>query len=73
MGDLGAHAAIFRFARLAALGAGCLALANCSSGVGRIDPRFGVAASPRVVPLGERAPKGGGVYKTGEPYEVGGR
>lgn len=73
MGDLGAHGAFYRLARLAALGAGCLALANCSSGVGRLDPRYGVAASERVVPLGERAPKGGGVYKTGKAYTVAGR
>jgi peptidoglycan lytic transglycosylase len=73
MGELGANGAFYRFARLAALGAGCLALANCSSGVGRIDPRYGVSASERVVPIGERAPKGGGVYKTGKPYTVAGR
>ena len=72
MGDLGGAGTLYRFARLAALGAGCLALANCSGGPGRIDPHLGVSASARVVPLGDRAPKGGGVYKTGKPYTVAG-
>jgi rare lipoprotein A len=58
---------------LAALGAGCLVLANCSGGPGRIDPKYGVTASERVVDIGERAPKGGGVYKVGKPYTVAGR
>ena len=73
MGDLGAHGAFVRLARLAALGAGCLALANCSGSLSRIDPRYGVAASERVVPVGERAPKGGGVYRIGHPYTIAGR
>lgn len=73
MGHLGAHGAFVRLARFAALGAAGLALANCSGGTGRIDPKYGVASSERVVPLGKRAPKGGGVYKTGKPYTVAGR
>lgn len=77
MGDLGVHLgphrAFRRLARLAALGAGLLVLANCSGGPGRIDPRYGVSASERVVAIGQRAPKGGGVYKTGRPYTVAGR
>ncbi len=73
MGQLGAHGAIHRLACLAALGAGCLVLANCSGGPGRIDPKYGVSSSERVVPIGKRAPKGGGVYKTGKPYTVAGR
>jgi rare lipoprotein A len=72
MGDLGGSGTLYRLARIAALAAGCLALAHCSGGPGRIDPRLGVSASARVVPLGERAPKGGGVYKVGKPYEVAG-
>jgi rare lipoprotein A len=32
-----------------------------------------VAASPRVVQLGEPVPKGGGVYRVGKPYAVAGR
>ena len=31
------------------------------------------AASPRVVEPGQPVPKGGGVYRVGKPYEVGGR
>lgn len=51
-------------------------LANCASSdkfARKVDPRYGVAASPRVVDLGERAPKGGGVYRVGKPYLVAGR
>jgi peptidoglycan lytic transglycosylase len=33
----------------------------------------GVAASPRVVPMGEPVPKGGGIYKVGEPYQIDGQ
>lgn len=72
MGQLGASSSFGRFVRLAALGAGCLALANCAGG-GRIDPRYGVAASPRVVEPGQPVPKGGGVYRVGKPYTVAGR
>src|SRR5215510_13667277 len=62
-------------ARLFILGLGCLALANCSNGrgVGKIDPRYGVAASPRVVEPGQPVPKGGGAYRVGQPYMVAGR
>ena len=51
-----------------------MALANCSSGLsGRVDPKYGVSASARVVEPGEPVPKGGGVYRVGKPYMVGGR
>jgi rare lipoprotein A len=56
--------------------AACLVVANCSSSsklTNRVDPRYGVAASPRVVEPGQPVPKGGGVYRVGKPYEVGGR
>jgi rare lipoprotein A len=62
-----------RSVQLAALAAASLALANCSGGVGGIDPRYGVSASPRVVDAGQPVPKGGGVYRVGKPYVVGGR
>lgn len=63
-----------RCARLLALGAGCLALANCSGGLsGKVDPKYGVAASARVVEPGRPVPKGGGVYRVGKPYTVAGR
>jgi rare lipoprotein A len=55
--------------------AACLVLANCaSSGLSsRVDPRYGVSSSPRVVALGDPVPKGGGTYRVGKPYTVGGR
>src|SRR4051812_7068853 len=48
----------------------CLTLANCAS---KLDPRYGVSASPRVVADGEPVPKGGGTYRVGKPYVVAGR
>jgi rare lipoprotein A len=49
-------------------------LAQCSGGVsGKIDPKYGVSASPRVVAPGEPVPKGGGVYRVGKPYVIAGR
>jgi len=54
----------------------CLTLANCASSskfAGRVDPRYGVSSSPRVVEYGEAVPKGGGTYRVGKPYMVAGR
>src|ERR1700761_4335650 len=65
-----------RVARGAAVVAACLALANCASSgkfAGRVDPRYGVSSSPRVIADGEPIPKGGGTYRVGKPYTVGGR
>jgi len=63
-----------RVARLLALGALGLTLANCSGGTSsRVDPKWGVAASPRVIEPGQPVPKGGGVYRVGKPYTVAGR
>jgi len=63
-----------RLARVAVVAAGGLALANCSGGLsGKIDPKYGVAASPRVIEPGQPVPKGGGVYRVGKPYVVAGR
>jgi rare lipoprotein A len=56
--------------------AACLILANCASSdklASRFDPRYGVSSSPRVVQPGEPVPKGGGTYRVGKPYLVGGR
>ena len=71
----GADQRIGEVGRLFILGLSCLALANCSNGrvAGKIEPRYGVAASPRVVEPGQPVPKGGGVYRLGQPYMVGGR
>src|SRR4051794_31736903 len=63
-------------ARSAAAVATCLVLANCASSnkfASRVDPRYGVSSSPRVVAFGEPVPKGGGTYRIGKPYTVGGR
>jgi rare lipoprotein A len=52
--------------------------ANCAqpqqvAGGRTIDPRYGVAASPRVVADGQEVPKGGGRDMIGKPYQVAGR
>src|ERR1700723_609663 len=63
-------------ARSVAAVATCLVLANCASSgkfASRVDPRYGVSSSPRVVAFGEPVPKGGGTYRVGKPYVVGGR
>ena len=67
---------MLRTARGVAAVAACLALANCASSdkfASRVDPKYGVSSSPRVVALGEPVPKGGGTYRIGKPYTVGGR
>jgi rare lipoprotein A len=51
----------------------CLALAHCGQSPGRLDPKYGVSASPRVVQLGEPVPKGGGYYRLGKSYSIGGQ
>src|SRR5271167_5268145 len=64
------RAALGRFAPIGACAVFCVLLANCSNGV---DPKYGVSASPRVVDPGQPVPKGGGVYRVGQPYMVAGR
>ncbi|MGY3233414.1 rare lipoprotein A [Bradyrhizobium sp. USDA 4472] len=67
---------VVRAARCVAVVAGCLALANCASSnkfASRVDPKYGVSSSPRVVGFGEPVPKGGGTYRVGKPYVVAGR
>ncbi len=54
----------------------CLMVANCASSnkfASRVDPKYGVSSSPRVVGFGEPVPKGGGVYRIGKPYTVAGK
>lgn len=68
--------AIWQAARGVAAIAACLALANCASSgkfASRVDPRYGVSSSPRVVAWGDPVPKGGGTYRVGKPYMVAGR
>src|SRR5438874_13207329 len=63
-------------ARGAAAVAACLVLANCASSnkfASRVDPKYGVSSSPRVVAFGDPVPKGGGTYRVGKPYTVAGR
>src|SRR3982075_2468428 len=67
---------VLLMARSAAAVATCLILANCASSdkfASRVDPKYGVSSSPRVVALGDPVPKGGGTYRVGKPYTVGGR
>ncbi|MCG6204373.1 septal ring lytic transglycosylase RlpA family protein [Rhodopseudomonas sp. HC1] len=64
-----------RAARAVAAAGACLALANCAQNgtLSRVDPKYGVSSSPRVVGPGEPVPKGGGTYRVGKPYTVAGR
>ncbi len=60
--------------RVAGVTAIALTAANCSSNVrGGIDPKYGVAPSPKVVADGQPIPKGGGRSMVGKPYAVAGR
>jgi rare lipoprotein A len=51
------------------------ALAGCSVSdkIGIIDPRYGSSSGARLVAPGEPVPKGGGTYRVGVPYSIGGR
>ena len=62
-------AVLRRWGPLGACAVISLLLAQCSSS--HID--YGVSASPRVIDPGEPVPKGGGSYRVGSPYFVGGR
>jgi rare lipoprotein A len=74
MGLSGIGAALSVVARIGAVGGCCLALAHCGGPVSsKVDPKYGVSASPRVVQFGEPVPKGGGTYRVGKPYMVGGQ
>ena len=67
---------VVRTARSLAVVGACLALANCASSgkfASRVDPKYGVSSSPRVVAYGDPVPKGGGTYRVGKPYVVAGR
>jgi rare lipoprotein A len=64
-------AGLKRFAPVGVCAVLSLLLAHCASS--NVDSQYGVAPSPRVVDLGEPVPKGGGTYRVGAPYVVGGR
>lgn len=53
-----------------------LSVAACTRGERarevRTTPRTDAPVSPRVVPLGQPIPKGGGYYKVGDPYRIDG-
>lgn len=60
--------------RIAGVTAIALTAANCSSNVrGSVDPKYGVAPSPKVVADGQPIPKGGGRNMVGKPYVVAGK
>lgn len=66
----------FCIARFATVAAACLLLANCASSdkfAKRVDPKYGVSSSPRVVDFNEAVPRGGGTYRVGKPYVVAGK
>lgn len=68
--------AVSRALRVAATACACALLANCASSdkfARKVDPKYGVSASPRVVEFGEPVPKGGGTFRVGKPYTVAGR
>jgi rare lipoprotein A len=57
-----------RIVRSGAVALGCLALADCSANT-VLNDKY----SPRVVAEGEQVPKGGGVYRVGQPYTINGQ
>jgi rare lipoprotein A len=69
------QAAMRRSQQFAGLACACLLLANCSASgkFSRVDPKYGVSSSPRVVDFDQPVPKGGGAYRIGKPYTVAGR
>lgn len=59
-------------ASAAVLVAGCSSIGERGGGFSS-ESRTGVSASPRVIAEGQPVPKGGGVYKIGNPYRIAGR
>jgi rare lipoprotein A len=69
------HLAV-RVARVSAVAGVCLGLANCGAPdkfARKVDPKYGVPSSARVVQHGEPVPKGGGAYRVGRPYVMAGQ
>lgn len=64
---------LVQIARVSAVVACSLTLANCGKGPGSASNKWGVSASPRVVDAGEPVPKGGGRYSVGRPYVIAGK
>lgn len=72
------HSSTGIFLKLLAVSVLALGVANCSSatrsvGSAKVDPKYGVKPSPRVVANGKPVPKGGGRSMVGKPYVVAGR
>jgi rare lipoprotein A len=73
--------ALARIGKFAGVAAVALLTANCGvqnhvaqgGGKNRVDPKYGVAASPRLVAEGQAVPKGGGRELVGRPYKIAGR
>ncbi len=71
----------FDVKKLSGLSMACaltFALSGCGettriAGRGFSPSEYGVAASARVVAMGEPVPKGGGIYRLGNPYQVRGK
>ena len=62
-----------RAIRLSAVVFAGLLVVNCAGPkASKIDPKYGVSPSPRVVADGEAVPKGGGFSKVGKPYVIAG-
>jgi rare lipoprotein A len=59
--------------RWAAIAALSLAVAQCGQVSNKVDPKYGVSSSARVVQPGQPVPKGGGTYRVGKPYTVAGQ
>jgi peptidoglycan lytic transglycosylase len=73
-GPGGMRAFLRRFAGLLGVCGVCVGVAGCSGGLsGKVDPRYGVASSSRVVEPGQPIPKGGGTYRIGKPYTIAGK
>ena len=71
MGDQSARIGLRHFARIGALIAIALLVANCAAGTGARVKNTNY--SPKVVADGDPVPRGGGAYKLGNPYTINGR
>ncbi len=66
----------WRLAMCLGVGVYVLQAAACARGdrgrEARATPKTDAPASPRVIPMGQPIPKGGGMYKVGDPYRIDG-
>lgn len=68
MGGPSARIGLIRLARVCALVALAIGLANCAGTSERVQ-----TYSPKMVADGESVPRGGGIFKLGNPYTINGR